>query len=960
MRLTCVAEVFGALSGTAYAVAPGLFLTASHVVPDGRPVSVRRLGTAEWIDAEVAWRGPTGVDAALLRTGEDAADPSLRWGSVAASDQIACRATGFPAVAAPTGTARDSDTFCGQTVPGAAEKDGRLVIESVGGPRDIARSASPWMGISGAGVFSVPESFLLGIVEKALTEYSNNRLKVLPASVLLTDPAFRALVGDPAIHIVTRSGSALLPPYASLPPSHPDSWLLEPRYAVVAFVDAGGHLDDLLDWALAAEPFSIAAVTGSGGMGKSRLAAELADRLRREGWDAGQLNTENDHSWGEISSEHPLLIVVDYASRFTKPLDGLIKRLATESPGRQVRLLLLERRMGAWWESVNRFTGRLAEHHLGRHVVLAETELDPELTGRHFGAAMTSFGRHLGIGPVAAGDITLEGADSPLLIHAAVLLALKDAKADGGRETLLQRLLDRETTRWEALLATHKLDHLHPVQAAQLVAVASLVTPTRDELRALLAGLPEVSPAADIAKVAEWLTDLLGAENGAIQPVGPDLLVERLLETLTDLCSLTADLLADRDTITAAHRSRTLHLLSLAAQRGANSQAALTSALATHLPELVTEVDPSLLVSALAASDRTDLSLSRTAQRVAPTIPAASEWLADVRAEVYELAIVRARRRAGGRIGDFPDELLIDERARAFSDLGLLLIHLGMERGSLSRWGRALAATLEAAEIYSTLAARFGNFADRRRLAIALSQAGTFFQNLDLHEESVRFEERATEMWRDLVREDPDQKEDLAIALTNLSDSLCAAGWPGETISHSAEAIALLRAELRHGRPETTNRLERALSGMAHHRAEAGDVRPAWAAIHEAATSNGFAVGAPVESAELRDVGYLNGRAAELHLRSGDLEQARACAEISVDAYSRYAREFPANLFYFRGSLQLLLKVLDAAGGHDEAAAIEAAVGDLLVEPDRALYDRYIAEFADFRRVIDAIISAGR
>ncbi|SCF25167.1 Trypsin-like peptidase domain-containing protein [Micromonospora viridifaciens] len=967
MRITSVAEVFGGASGTGYVVGQDLILTASHSVADDHGVSVRTLGSADWIDADVVWRGSGSVDAALVRTRTplpaDAVDPVLQWGKAGIQAQISCRVTGFPAVAVLPDHVRDADTFLGQTVPGAGYKDGRLVIQSAGGPRDSTVSASPWAGMSGAAVFSSPESYLLGIVEKVSTGYPNNRLKVLPASILLNDPAFRTLVGGPAAHSVTTSGSVLRPPYASLPESHPESWLLEPRYAVVDFVDDGRQLDELVKWATSPEQFSIGAVNGTGGMGKSRLAAELAERLRQAGWDAGYLNTENGQSWRETSSEYPLLIIIDYASRFVEPLAGLVERLSTDPSGRPIRLLLLERRMGAWWETVNRLTRRLAQHHLGHHVTLQKGAISPELVSRHIEVAMSSLSRKFGVEPIPSSEVPSEGADSPLLIHIAVLLTLRGTDAaPATRGALLQALLDREVTRWEVALGAHKLGHLHNTQAAQLAAVASLVRPTRDEAKVLLAEMPEVCPPSDVVKAIEWLTDMLGSEDGVIRPIGPDLVVEHLLETLPDLHSLVLRLLAACDTVTAAHRARMFHLLSLSAQSGENSRNALTAALTKYLPELLeTEISDvetqnlGFLTAALSASDKTNLALSRTAQRVAPTIPADSKRLAEVRAEVFELAIVRARKLAGGRIGDVPDELVVDERAEAFADLGLLLIHWGLSLGHLNGWGQAQAATLEAVEIFSALSVKFGNFGDRRQLAIAHSHAGKFFRNLDLHHESARFATKATELWRTLAKEDSDQKEDLAIALTNLADSLCSAGRPAEAIPYSVEAIAILRSELQQGHGSATPHLEQALSEVAHHWMDVGDAGLAWAAINEAATFKGFIVGEEVETDDLDSVGYLNGLAAELHLRAGNLEEAKSCATLSASAYGHYVQEFQANFSYFQGSLQRLLKVLDAAGDEEQASSMRADLAHLLVEPDPANYDEHIKAFGAFKHVIKSV-----
>jgi hypothetical protein len=61
-----VAEVFGGASGTGYVVGPDLILTASHAVAHDHEVSVRVLGSADWIDADVIWHGSESVDAVLL------------------------------------------------------------------------------------------------------------------------------------------------------------------------------------------------------------------------------------------------------------------------------------------------------------------------------------------------------------------------------------------------------------------------------------------------------------------------------------------------------------------------------------------------------------------------------------------------------------------------------------------------------------------------------------------------------------------------------------------------------------------------------------------------------------------------------------------------------------------------------------------------------------------------------
>ncbi|MDI9336393.1 MAG: hypothetical protein QM520_05120 [Gammaproteobacteria bacterium] len=49
------------------------------------------------------------------------------------------------------------------------------------------------------------------------------------------------------------------------------------------------ELETLLAWANSPAPLSLAVIEGSAGVGKTRLAFELADNLRQQAWQAGQV-----------------------------------------------------------------------------------------------------------------------------------------------------------------------------------------------------------------------------------------------------------------------------------------------------------------------------------------------------------------------------------------------------------------------------------------------------------------------------------------------------------------------------------------------------------------------------------------------------------------------------------------------------------------------------------------------
>ena len=94
--------------------------------------------------------------------------------------------------------------------------------------------------------------------------------------------------------------------------------LLRPEYALTPFQarDEVTILDDFARRTASGDRTGIMVVTGVGGAGKTRLALEVADRLRVAGWYAGLLRDDLTDpasvSW-LASVRAPLFVVVDYA-----------------------------------------------------------------------------------------------------------------------------------------------------------------------------------------------------------------------------------------------------------------------------------------------------------------------------------------------------------------------------------------------------------------------------------------------------------------------------------------------------------------------------------------------------------------------------------------------------------------------------------------------------------------------
>jgi hypothetical protein len=70
------------------------------------------------------------------------------------------------------------------------------------------------------------------------------------------------------------------------------------------------HQQDLLSWATSGPDLRIRLLTGPGGAGKTRLAAEIAESLRKEGWHAGF--TPIEAAKARPLSDKGLLLIIDY------------------------------------------------------------------------------------------------------------------------------------------------------------------------------------------------------------------------------------------------------------------------------------------------------------------------------------------------------------------------------------------------------------------------------------------------------------------------------------------------------------------------------------------------------------------------------------------------------------------------------------------------------------------------
>jgi tetratricopeptide (TPR) repeat protein len=682
----------GGSIGSGYVVGPDLVLTAAHTVErKGSRCQVRPVGTSKWLEAEVVWpRRPTpGVDAALVRVqGEPWADmperSPVRW-AVPLGDGIPCLARGFPDAQERPDQVRDTERMTGRLDTTASFKAQR---HSVNVLTPALRSRDPqaigddeetswWRGMSGAAMLAdIPGRPILGVVAWDKTRaYGAGRLDAVPAATLLADEQFAGLVGASSgdIEQVTPDRppvaihKLLDDPYSPLPDGAPDWWLLLSRYGVVPFQDRDAELDRLRQWCATAPLLDIAVITGDGGAGKTRLAAELCMAMDAQNWDVGLVPMKRlaeqlaaDGQAAGLDGSLPALLVLDYPEPSVQLIGQLIIQLSQRRRGSPIRLLLLARESGQsasstgprpdeWWTQLDRATSGYLSGHRRLIIRLNTHRLTAESRQRQFAAAVRAFAAPGAILPTPP---PLQDAifGHPLWIHMAALLALRTGNPDSAHN-VLQQFLNRERHHWLLSWPSRR------EQADLTVALVTLTTPTPDELQELLTVLPEVSEAARGSVVA-WARKQFPGES-RLAALGPDLVAEQLLGELGELAddgALASLVLSiyDCPARSTTHVVRMLDILQLSAGRPA-VLAAMRELVLRRLTSLIAEAEANtesalgdLLtksVTLLSADEATALELAQTAAQI-PDTSAEAVGLRALRATLGGLT-VDWRRRTG-------------------------------------------------------------------------------------------------------------------------------------------------------------------------------------------------------------------------------------------------------------------------------------------------------------------------
>ncbi|WAZ25780.1 tetratricopeptide repeat protein [Streptomyces cinnabarinus] len=629
------------------------------------------------------------------------------------------------------------------------------------------------------------------------------------------------------------------------------SRLLRAGHQVVSFTGRSPELNELAQWRDdPAERLAVRLTHGPGGQGKTRLAAHFAELSRRAQWSVWQASV-NEAGADPLDTTAPgptargVLLVVDYAERWPVPdLRRLLREPLLYRGGFPVRVLLLARPAGTWWDSLATWLDDELDARADARPLLP-LAATVRGAGQLFEQARDRFAEHLGlprdqavsISPPAELDIDDDYAQV-LTIHMAALAAVDarihgdQAPRDPARASLY--LLKRERAHWSALheRESHPLGTT-PIAMGRTVLTATLTRPLARQhgwtaLRHV--GLADSTEAANTLLDDHQYCYPSARRDSVLEPLYPDRLGEDFLGlTIPAEDHPVPDAVTDDWAQHAAERllaapaqpvpwtREALIVLIETARRWPHIATGQLYPLLTSHPELALRAGGAAL-AALANLDGIDPAVL---EAIEPCLPAERHTDLDIgiATVVYRLAHHRlgATRDPAehGRVRDHLARRLHYAGLRAEAlvaavdalrawrhvvridpgyrpGLANSLYGLALHLSAVGRFQEALAACEEAVSLFRVVA-DVDPDAYQENLAAALVECGGHMSTLGRYREALPLIEEGVGCFRALAETYPSLQLSLARALINLGKDLSELGRHEEALAATEEALALYR-----------------------------------------------------------------------------------------------------------------------------------------------------------------------
>ena len=321
----------------------------------------------------------------------------------------------------------------------------------------------------------------------------------------------------------------------------PPGALLRADYGIVPFHARQAETENLCAWLEGDRPLAVRLYTGAGGMGKTRLALEACKTYGGQGWQAGFIDHRQIRpgttDWPLLlGTPSPCLVVVDYAETGRELVAELVAA-ALARDGGKLRLILLARGGGDWWEGMKREGRGVGDVFAGpatSRISLQPLAMAIEARRDSYRLAVASLAAALRVEPPKDEPNNYEAAhfERVLLLHMAALAAI-DGVPVKDEDGILDYVLARERRFWEGLAASRGL--ARPVADGIGRAMAAITlgggADDKTEALAVFKGLAffDGQPQAVLEAMAHLLHDSYPGPKW-IEPVLPDLLGEHLIE----------------------------------------------------------------------------------------------------------------------------------------------------------------------------------------------------------------------------------------------------------------------------------------------------------------------------------------------------------------------------------------------------------------------------------------------
>jgi tetratricopeptide (TPR) repeat protein len=642
--------------------------------------------------------------------------------------------------------------------------------------------------------------------------------------------------------------------------------LLNARFALAPFLDVHGRRAALGEWAQSKEGKKVRGklIHGPGGLGKTRLMVEVCADLREKGWEAGfveapasdvaNLHRQAIESLIDSRDGAGLLLVLDYAERRQDEAEryaARMKKAAQNNPDRPLRLALLARSAGEWWDRILEEMPVMAAVFSGDVEQLLPL---PELMDRQrlFTEAIEGFReaiqriqeedpdefadwdldpRRQPV-PERLAELAADAFARPLMIQIAALLHLQGETPDTSSiAALLGGMLGVERRYWKAALGEDFTEprHLAIKRGAMQTTLSGEVSRAEAEALLLQDTFFKREVPADAAEPLADLERVLGDGAGKLMAVEPDLIGEHLIAEgdmrLMDACLAWAgeDTERRRAILTVLQRaSREEH-----GRKSARAREFLEEIIIKKGAEMAEELiavaleTPGELVAALeTVTPRLNL---QTANALSTSMPSKTQQLAFASLGLAEAVVTLISK---------PEK---DDKQRAA--YAAVLAVVSIRNNAVGRRQAALAASEEAVGTFRELAQ-----SDSGPFQVALVET---LHNLSADridaglpiERSISLSEEAETVCRKLADSaSSDNSSLLANILNTRSNLLSDIGRHEEAIAAAEESVRIFRELKKHHAGIDKEGLARSLNTLSMRLSETNRHKKALAAAEEAAT----------------------------------------------------------------------------------------------------------------------------